>query len=123
MATEKIAIITNDGIFVAGHFGMAEYYRVFTIENGQVTSQEQRPKPHHEVHPNADQARQHDHKDMFAVINDCQVLISGGMRTPAYDKAVANGLKVYLSRGKIEDVVRDYVQGSLVSDPARINRW
>jgi predicted Fe-Mo cluster-binding NifX family protein len=120
---EKIAIITNDGLTIAGHFGMAEYYKVFTLDAGKIIAQEQRPKPHHQVHPDFNQAQQHDHIEMFAPIQDCQVLVSGGMRTMAYEKARANGLQVFMARGKIEDILKDYLAGSLVSDPARINKW
>ncbi len=122
MNTVKIAVTTNDGIIVSGHFGMAEYYQVFIVENGKVTSQEQRSKPHHTVHPDMHQPHEHNHENMFAPVKDCQVLISGGMGSPAYDAAVANGLEVFFTRGTIEAVIQEYLQGNLVSDPNRIHQ-
>jgi predicted Fe-Mo cluster-binding NifX family protein len=121
MQAVKIAAVTNDGITITGHFGMAIYYSVITIEDGKVTNKEQRPKPHHSVHPDYVQAEHHDHQDMFAPIQDCQVLLCGGMRTPAYEKAVAVGLQVIMSRGKIDDVVQEYLNGHLVNDPSHIH--
>ena len=47
----KIAAVTNDGVTITGHFGMAQYYQVVLIEAGKITSKEQRLKPHHDVHP------------------------------------------------------------------------
>ncbi len=67
----KIAAITNDGINIAAHFGMAEYYQVIIVENGKVTSEEKRAKPHHVLHPNTEQSQQHDHLDMLDPIRDC----------------------------------------------------
>jgi predicted Fe-Mo cluster-binding NifX family protein len=116
----KIAAVTNDGTTITGHFGMALYYQVIVIEAGKVTTKEQRPKPHHGVHPDYAQAEHHDHQDMFAPIQDCQVLLCGGMRTPAYEKAEAVGLQIIMTGGKIDDAVRKFLQGNLVSDPRRI---
>jgi predicted Fe-Mo cluster-binding NifX family protein len=117
----RIAAVTNDGTTITGHFGMALFYQVIVIEAGKVTTKEQRPKPHHAVHPDYVQAEHHDHQDMFAPIQDCQVLLCGGMRTPAYEKAEAVGLQIIMTGGKIDDAVRKYLQGNLVSDPRRIN--
>ena len=116
----KIAAVTNDGINIAGHFGMAEYYQVIVAESGKVTSEEKRPKPHHMMHPNMEQAGQHDHQDMLAPIRDCQVLICGGMRTRAYEHAEAAGLQVIMTIGNIDEAVKGYLDGSLVSDVRRI---
>jgi predicted Fe-Mo cluster-binding NifX family protein len=121
MQAVKIAAVTNDGITITGHFGMAIYYSVITIEDGKVTNKEQRPKPHHSVHPDYVQAEHHDHQDMFAPIQDCQVLLSGGMRSPAYGKAKEAGLDVIMTSGEINAAVRNYLNGSLISDPQRIH--
>jgi predicted Fe-Mo cluster-binding NifX family protein len=117
----KIAAVTNDGITITGHFGMAEYYRIIGIEAGKVTTQEQRPKPHHALHPDYVQAEHHEHQDMFAPIRDCQVLLCGGMRTPAYEKAEAIGLQVIMTSGRIDEAVQAYLNGTVINDPRRIH--
>lgn len=116
----KIAAVTHDGVSIAGHFGMAEYYQVVTIESGQIISEEKRPKPHHGMHPNTEQAQQHDHEDMLAPIRDCRVLLCGGMRTRAYEHARAAGLEVILALGNIDETVRQYIKGELVNETRRI---
>ena len=121
MSISKIAAVTNDGVTITGHFGMAEYYRVITIEGGQVTTEEQRAKPHHTVHPEHIQGEHHEHQDMFAPIRDCQVLLCGGMGTPAHEKAEAVGLQVIMTSGNINEAVRNYLDGSLISDPQRVH--
>ena len=121
MQTVKIAAVTNDGVTITGHFGMAIYYRVITIEADKVTNEEQRSKPHHTVHPDYVQAEQHDHQEMFAPIKDCQILLCGGMRNPAHEKAEAAGLKVIMTSGAIKAAIQSYLHGNLVSDPQRIH--
>ena len=44
------------------------------------------------------------------------------MRTPAYEKAEAAGLQVIMTSGIINEAVRNYLNGSLISDPQRIHK-
>ncbi len=118
--TVKIAVITNDGVMVASHFGMAEYYLVITAQAGEVISQEKRLKPHHQLHPSSEEAHGHDHVDMLAPIQDCSILFSGGMRSRAYEHARSAGLEVIMVVGKIDDAVRKYLDGELESDLRRV---
>ncbi len=116
----KIAVVTNDGVMIAGHFGMAEKYQVVNIEAGSIVSREIRPKPHHMLHPDMETSQAHDHQDMLAPIRDCQVLFCAGMRTRAYEHASSAGLQVILTVGRIEDAVQAFLNGSLISDTRRI---
>jgi predicted Fe-Mo cluster-binding NifX family protein len=116
----KIAVTTNDGVSIAAHFGMAEKYKVISIEGGQIIHEEERPKPHHEIHPNLEQAGQHNHLDMLTPIRDCQVLLCGGMRDRAYMHATEAGLDVIMVAGNVEEAVRQYLAGTLVSDMRRV---
>nr|BAL56932.1 dinitrogenase iron-molybdenum cofactor biosynthesis protein [uncultured Chloroflexota bacterium] len=123
MSTLRIAAATEDGERLSAHFGMAPLYRVFVIENGQIVHEESRPKPHHEHHLRKEGAHDlHPHADMFAPIRDCQVLLAGGMGEPAYQKARAAGLEVFLSSGEIAAAITAYLQGKLQHDPRRIHR-
>ncbi|MFN3741128.1 MAG: NifB/NifX family molybdenum-iron cluster-binding protein [Anaerolineales bacterium] len=125
MSTLRIAAVSEDGERLSAHFGMAPLYRVFTIENGQIVSDETRSKPHHAQHPHEHDRHEHgghNHADMFAPIRDCQVLVVGGMGEPAYQKARAAGLNVILSGGKIAEVIDAYLKGTLQSDPRRLHR-
>lgn len=120
----KIAAVTEDGQTISSHFGMAPAYRVFTVSAGQVTGQEDRPKPHHERHPQHEEGHTHTHQphpDMFAPVSDCQVLLCGGMGEPAYNKALAAGLQVVLAGGSLDTAVSSYLNGSLASEAHRIH--
>ena len=121
---QKIAVVTENGRQISSHFGMAPAYRVYTIEDGKVVAEEERVKPHHTHHPdhNSGQAHHSLHEDMFAPISDCQVLICGGMGTPAYQKALEAGLEVVLAGGEMRTAVDAYLLGQLNSDPRRVHQ-
>jgi len=120
----KIAAVTEDGSTISSHFGMAPMYRVFTIEDSNVVSDETRSKPHHQRHPDHKHGGHelHGHADMFAPVADCQVLLCGGMGTPAYQKAQVAGLQVVLVGGEIGAVVEAYLAGQVESDPRRVHQ-
>ncbi len=122
----KIAAVTQNGKTLASHFGMAPFYHVFTVEDGQIVADVQVDKYHHEAHPehdsNNDGHHGHDHAEFFTPISDCQVLLCGGMGEPAYQRALAAGLEVVMTGGLIEDAVQLYLSGQLSSDPRRIHR-
>lgn len=123
MSTLHIAAVTEDGERLSAHFGMAPLYRVFIIQDGQIVGEETRPKPHHHHVPHHDNHHDHhDHQDMFAPIQDCQVLLAGGMGEPAYQKALDAGLNVILTGGKITEAVDLFLKGNLSSDLRRIHR-
>ncbi len=64
----KIAIVSEDGTTVNGHFGSANFFEVFTVENGVVISREKRQKlnvhateMHHLNHLIHNDEEQHQH--------------------------------------------------------------
>ena len=125
MNTLKIAVATPDGERLSAHFGETPWYEVFTVENGQIVARERRAKPYHAEHDHASGAHHHcgqGGKKFFDPISDCQVLIVGGMGDRAHEWASSMGLEVIPTKGKVEDVVRAYLEGALQSDPRRIHR-
>lgn len=120
--TIKIAAASEDQQRISSHFGMAPFYRVITLDGAKIVGDEIRSKafhgqsePHHTDHD-------HLHADMFAPISDCQVLLCGGMGSPAFDKAQAAGLNVILTGGEIDTAVQAYLAGSLKTDLRRIHQ-
>ena len=121
MMTIKIAIATEDQRSITNHFGRAPQFRIITVEGAQITGDEVREKPYHAQHEPHHPGGDHLHGEMFAPIADCQVLLCGGMGTPAYEKAQAAGLEVILTGGDIEAAVQAYLSGALTSDLRRIH--
>lgn len=121
----KIAAVTENHQKLSSHFGRAPYYEVFTVENGSIVAQEERTKPYHGRHAEHDHdshGHDHGHADMFAPIQDCQVLLCGGMGGPAYQKALSAGLEVVLTGGEIRSALQAYLNGEITSDMRRLHR-
>jgi predicted Fe-Mo cluster-binding NifX family protein len=122
----KIAAVTEDGEKLSSHFGQAPFYQIFTIEDGQVLAREQLAKPFHgeragHEHFHDHSQHEHGHEDMFAPIQDCRVLLCGGMGGPAYQNAISAGLEVVLVGGQIEAALQAYLNGQASSDLRRIH--
>ena len=123
----KIAAITEDGTTISQHFGRAPMYVVVTLKDGKVVNREKRDKMgHHSFVPHADvslapgerhgcdagsQAR---HTSMAQTIDDCQVLIAGGMGWGAYESMKSRGIETIVTDVKtIDEAVKLYVQETL----------
>ena len=114
----KIAFATQDGKTISTHFGQAPYYVVVEIADGQAIAQETRPKVHHDNGHHG-----HSHADMFANIADCQLLIVGGMGTPAHRAALAHGLQVIATGQRdIAEAIEAYQNGTLQENPLLIHQ-
>jgi predicted Fe-Mo cluster-binding NifX family protein len=123
----KIAAVSDDEMHISEHFGRAPYYVVLTVEDGQITSAETRPKAGHhtfvaqERHPASgggphgyDAASQTKHKTMAETIIDCQALISGGMGWGAFESLKAYGIEPVVTDVRdIREAALRYAQGNL----------
>lgn len=123
---KKIAFPTEDGETITPHMGHAPYFLVAEVGDDGEIAFEKRDKPHHgqETDHSA-----HEHagggmgRRMFVPIQDCQVLIAGGMGEPAYQHALSQGLEVFLVGEKnIRRALEDYQAGNLISDMRRIHK-
>jgi predicted Fe-Mo cluster-binding NifX family protein len=123
----KIAVISEDGTTISQHFGRAPLYVVATIENGQIISKENRDKAghhsfaggeHHETAPGErhgyDAGSQSKHAQMAQSIEDCQVLIAGGMGWGAFDSMKSRGIEAIITDvNEIDEAIKLYLQGNL----------
>jgi predicted Fe-Mo cluster-binding NifX family protein len=131
----KIAVITDDFKTISAHFGRAQHYQVFTVENGQIVGQESRSKANHsqfieqELHNHqpgeghgSDPASQHRHATMMDPISDCQVLLARGMGMGAHDALRSRRIQPILTDiQEIEPAVKAYIDGQLVDHPERLH--
>lgn len=123
----KIAAITEDGVTISQHFGRAPYYLVVTVENGKIADKEKRDKAghhsfygnqHHETAPGErhgfDAGSQSRHATMAQTIEDCQVLIAGGMGWGAYESMRSRGIETVVTDvNDIEEAVKLYSASKL----------
>ena len=102
----KIGIPTeNDKL--CSHFGHCEYFTVFTVENNEITFTEKVQTPTHT--PGA--------YPKLLADNGVQVVLAGGMGQKAQDIFAANNIKTFvgIEGGNVEDLVKDYLAGKIVS--------
>lgn len=130
----KIAVVTDDQTTISQHFGRAHFYAVFTVEDGQIAGRELRSKLGHDQfqHEQHDHGHDHDHEHghgygqhsqdkhsrMMANIDDCQVLLAGGMGMGARASLQAIGIKPILtSLREIDAAVAAFLAGELRDQP------
>lgn len=129
----KIAVVTNDGESISQHFGRSRYYKIVSVEDGEIKNSEirergtghfaqQKQRESHTDHFDA-QGRHgfgpdanNRHMMMAQEIADCDVLIAGGMGAGAYQSFKSAGLDVILTdRANIEEAVQSLSKGELVN--------
>ncbi len=123
----KIAVVTDDGQTISAHYGRATGYAVFTITDGAITGREQREKAgHHTFDGHGEEAgdgtgrhgygegAQSRHNAMAAALEDCQVLIGGGMGWGAYENLKSRGIEAIITDvTNAEEAVTRYLAGEL----------
>jgi predicted Fe-Mo cluster-binding NifX family protein len=122
----KIVAVSDDGVTISQHFGRATLYVVVTAEDGKITGKETRSKTGHhtfaaqhtETAPGEkhgyDAGAQTRHASMMDTINDCQVLLAGGMGWGAQEALKNRGIEVITTDvGNIDEAVKLYLQGNL----------
>lgn len=125
----KIAVVTVDGKTVSQHFGRSPYYAIYTIENNEVVDKKiiERTTGHfaknqqHEHHDH-DHSQGHGfgagndkkHDEMAQEINNCQILIAGGMGRGAYQRFFMNGINVVMTdQTDMDEAINLYIKGQL----------
>jgi predicted Fe-Mo cluster-binding NifX family protein len=139
----KIAIVTDDGKTISAHFGRARHYLVATIEAGEISVREMRPKAgHHDfVHAEQEEAghghehghehgedhgrgadAQNRHARMFAVITDCSVVLARGMGAGAYEGLQEAGIRpIVTTVSTIDEALHAYIEGRLEDHPEKLH--
>lgn len=99
----KIAVTYDNGN-VGQHFGRTEFFKVFTLEEGQLVSGELLSGGDHG----------HVAKAQFMKDNAIDVVICGGIGQPAAAGVRAAGAEIYPGvTGSVDQVVEDFIAGRL----------
>ncbi len=131
----KIAVITDDGETISMHFGRAQYYAVYTVEDGQITGRELREKMGHRHFAGHDHESKHDprghgfgagaadrHASMIASITDCEAVIVRGMGRGAYMAMEEANIKpVVTDIETVEEAVKAYAGGDIVDHTEKLH--
>ncbi len=99
----KIAV-TYDRGNVGQHFGRTQFFKVFTVEEGNLVKGELLPGGEHG----------HVAKAQFVKDNDIAIIICGGIGQPAVAGVKAAGAEVYPGvTGSVDQAVQDFIAGQL----------
>lgn len=125
--TIRIAFASDDGQTISSHFGRAQQYAVVTLQDGEISQRETRPKfsPHGsgEKHDHGQAGAEDRHQRMVGSILDCQLVIARGMGQGAYGHLENAGLQILLTDSKsIDEAVQAYQEGSLSHQPDRLHQ-
>lgn len=139
----KIAVVTDDGRTLSGHFGRAESFMVVTVKEGKVVDRELRKKLNsrhveRELHPENTHAhsgpgecehhdsghhRHNHHAEVIALISDCDIVLSAGMGPRIYEDLEKAGIKPVLTKAsEVEEAIRAYLEGRLEEQPGLVCR-
>jgi predicted Fe-Mo cluster-binding NifX family protein len=140
----KIAVVTDDGVALAQHFGRARYYHVFTVEDGVVVADELRDRTgtlHH------GHGAEHDHgagdshgaghghgahgmgagasdrhAAMVSQLSDVETLVVGGMGLGARQAMAAAEISVVATDlSETRAAVDAFIAGTLTSQEDRFH--
>jgi len=130
MTTQKVAFAARiDGETLADSLGAAPKAVVVTVQDGREVRREVRDKPFHEHHDHAHhdehaEHAEHDHHGehghhggpgpSFAVITDCQALITRKIGPPGYSLARELGITLYVVQAQsVAEALQAYLAGEL----------
>ena len=116
----RIAVASDDGVSIAGHFGRCAGFIIFDIDNGITRKLDYLSNTFgHHNHGECDhqhEGGQHHGHDAFAdALQDCQAVLCGGMGRRAVMDLEARGIKAVITSQEIdaEGAVKLFAQGQL----------
>jgi len=116
----RIAVPTDDGLSISGHFGRSAGFLVFETENARIASSELRKNQgmhtHDERNCGGDHAAApHNHASIVLSLTGCDVVICAGMGSRAADTLKQAGIRevVFSHPGPAAEAVEAYLKGEL----------
>ncbi len=124
----KIAIPSDEGTYLCQHFGRTLGFAIFEVVDGQIIKQEYRPNNftghalgQHQAHQHHgaehDDHSQHSHNRILNALNDCEIVIAGGMGRRLVDDLTYAGKKIFItSQLETRKAVELFLADELKSD-------
>jgi predicted Fe-Mo cluster-binding NifX family protein len=120
----KVAVVSDDQTTIAAHFGRAQGFMVYTVEDGKVVSKDWLPNTFTaHMHGHAQQEHGagqhgHGHGPVLNALAECDAVISGGMGRHAYTDLTKSGRRVFItSEIDAEKAVNLLLSGQLTDMP------
>lgn len=120
----RIAVATDDGITIAGHFGRCAGFEIFEVNGNEANKVESRPNSNSHHHGQGDchqhghhehHGAVHSHESFLNALHDCQAVICRGMGRRAVSDLSARGIKPVITAQdvKVAEAARLYALGQL----------
>lgn len=121
----KIALPSDDGRTICGHFGRTLGFIIFEIAGTTITGQVYIPNTitghaqgHHHDHEHGGGHQHHSHGGILEALGEVSVVIAGGMGRRLYDDLAGAGKQVFVtSLSDARAAVDAYIAGKLDSNP------
>lgn len=124
----KIAIPSDEGTFLSQHFGRTLGFAVYEVDQDKIVSKEYRKNDftghvlgQHEQHQHHGEEHQnharHSHHRILNALNDCEVVIAGGMGRRLLDDLTGAGKKIFITtEPEVRKVIEMFIDDTLQSD-------
>jgi predicted Fe-Mo cluster-binding NifX family protein len=119
----KIAVASADGASISQHFGRSACFIVFDVNGAEIGDSVVRfntNPAHAEGQCGGHQGHHHEscHGDLVTTLQDCSVVISGGMGGGMAQALERQGIKPIIVQGEYlpKEAVQQYVEGKLKPD-------
>jgi len=119
---KRIAVPSNDGVSIAGHFGRSDRFVIFDTDKGRIERTEIRanthtPSSHGECDGSQHGAGEHSHShaDILTLLQDCRVVLCRGMGWRAAESLKGRGIEPIVVGGAVsaQEAVEAYLGGTL----------
>ncbi len=125
----KIAIPSNDNISVSAHFGRSHGFIVFVTNDQEIVNEEYRENnvtghakgghaEHEGEHSHSHGEHNHSHNGILNLLNDCEIVIAGGMGQRLYSDFMSADKKVFVTReSDARQAVNMFLKNQLDNNP------
>ena len=115
----KIAVATTDGVSLSPHFGRSAGFIIFEVEGAEIRDRQLRTNQHTPHAQGLCQGEEHaaghhhSHAGILSLLNDCQVVLCGGMGMGASQALTQQGIEAIVlpSPSSAEEAVSLYLSG------------
>ena len=122
----KIAIPSDEGTYLSQHFGRSAGFVIFEVAEGKIVGQDYRTNDftghvlgqHHQHHGNGQEDHpHHSHNRILHALEDCEVVIAGGMGRRLLDDLTEAGIRIYIStEPEVRKAIDLFLEDKLISD-------
>jgi len=112
----KIAVASNDGVSMSQHIGQSTGFIIFEVEGKEIKGSDWRVA---KKSPHAAGICQHgggqSHGNILEIINDCKLVLCGGMGAGAAQGVIQQGLQPVIipGTGVAQEVLSRYLNGEV----------